>query len=545
MMLKSLNNIVRRIISAPNGEASQAGIVRPLAITIVALYVWAIYPSDARQISATALIWLYMMLGGTIVIIWIYRHPVITPTRYLLAIFIDLSGLTAVVYVNNEYGLALYPLYIWIAFGYGLRFGVRYLIICALSSSAGFALLWVIMPIWHNHLHSYLFVWYTLGLLLVPSYGAIFLKKLEKALQEANVANQLKSDFMNNVSHELRTPLNPLLGYAEVLLWDDSLSADSKEMVTVIERQGRHLLMLIDNVLEASRIRDSRSDTSVEVTAAPFNLRFRIMHMVSLFSNLSKGLEITYQIDKSVPENIVSNEQIIGLCLFNLLSNAIKFTSVGTITIKAYRSDNILFISVIDPGCGIPAKKQDEIFEFFNQADNSVTRRYGGMGLGLSIVRDSITALGGEIRVQSTEFMGSTFTLLIPLTDIDSKKITSAAPHYTILVALPSDNRLVPILTQLGHHVISASNGQECIEMLFKGNYQFCFIHHQLTDISPTQIVECYRTAQQGSQHTKFILLCTDTDDIDEVSISLYDSIIQLPIQHVTLNDLLHAMIQG
>jgi len=544
--LKSLNDIVKRIISAPNAEASQAGIVRPLAGAIVTLYAWAIYPAGAWQISATALIWLYMVVGGTIVLIWMYRHPVITPKRYLLALFIDVSGLTAAIYVNNEYGLALYPLYMWITFGYGLRSGGRYLIICALGSSAGLALLWVIMPVWHNHLYSYLFVWYTLGLLLVPSYGAILLNNLKKALEKkANVANELKSDLMNNMSHELRTPLNPLLGYAEMLLYDDSLSADTKKIITVIEREGRHLLMLIDNVLQASRIHDSRSGTPAEIAAAPFNLRYLIMQTISLFSNLSKGLEITYQIDESVPENIVSNEQIIGLCLFNLLSNAIKFTSVGTITIKAYRADNTLFMSVIDPGCGIPAKKQDEIFEFFNQADNSTTRRYGGMGLGLSIVRDSISALGGEIRVQSTEFMGSTFTLFIPQTDIDvdTKKITSATPHYTILTTLPADNRLIPVLTQLGHHVISANNGQECIAMLFKGDYQFCLIHQQLADISPTKIVECYRAAQQENKHTRFIFLCTDTDGIDEAGSSRFDSIIQLPIQHITLNDMLHAML--
>lgn len=547
-MMKSLQKIIRRISSAPNAEASQAGIVRPLAGAIVTLYAWAIYPPGAWQISTTALIWLYMVLGGTIVLIWIYRHPVIAPNRYLLALFIDMSGLTAAVYVNNEYGLALYPLYMWIAFGYGLRFGGRYLIICALSSSAGFALLWLVMPIWHNHLHNYLFVWYTLGLLLVPSYGAIFLNKLKDALEKkADVANQLKSDLMNNMSHELRTPLNPLLGYAEMLLYDDSLSADTKKIITIIEREGRHLLMLIDNVLEASRIHGSRSGRSTEIAVTPFDLRDLIRHTVSLFSNSSKGLEITSQVDGSVPENIVSSEQIIGLCLFNLLSNAIKFTSVGTITIKAYRADNTLFISVIDPGCGIPAKKQDEIFELFNQADNSITRRYGGMGLGLHIVRDSITALGGEIRVQSAEFVGSTFTLLIPLTDVDAdtKKITNTAPHYTILTTLPADNRLIPVLTQLGHHVVGASDGQECISKLFKGDYQFCLIHQQLADISPTQIVGCYRTAHYQGKHTRFILLCTDTDDIDEAGLSQFDSIIQLPVQHTKLNNMLHSLQGG
>jgi len=141
--------------------------------------------------------------------------------------------------------------------------------------------------------------------------------------------------------------------------------------------------------------------------------------------------------------------------------------------------------------------------------------------------------------------MGSTFTLFIPQTDIDvdTKKITSATPHYTILTTLPADNRLIPVLTQLGHHVISANNGQECIAMLFKGDYQFCLIHQQLADISPTKIVECYRAAQQENKHTRFIFLCTDTDGIDEAGSSRFDSIIQLPIQHITLNDMLHAML--
>ena len=255
-------------------------------------------------------------------------------------------------------------------------------------------------------------------------------KQLERGLKgakdEAEQASQAKSEFLANMSHELRSPLNALLLLAQDLENNKkgNLTADEIESVQLIHTSGTILLRLIDDILDFSKIEIGRMD--IYVTAV--KLADLADHSQSLYSHVadSKGLAIDFVIDDALPDTIRTDHQKLEQILRNLISNAIKFTSDGGIKVKFLRPPadpklpprldpaKSIAIAVTDTGIGIPAGRQDGIFEAFVQADGSTSRRYGGTGLGLAISKKLAQLLGGDLCLTSTEMHGSEFTLFIP-----------------------------------------------------------------------------------------------------------------------------------
>ncbi|MBA3330243.1 MAG: response regulator, partial [Actinobacteria bacterium] len=253
---------------------------------------------------------------------------------------------------------------------------------------------------------------------------------LEEKADQLALSSKYKSEFLANMSHELRTPLNSLLILAKLLSENanDNLTAKQVEYARTIHAAGGDLLDLINDILDLSKVEAGKMD----ITPSQVRLKGIQEHVRRTFGPTAeeKGLKLDLRLAPDLPQGIFTDEQRLHQILKNLLSNAVKFTQRGTVTMRAelappglrFRTnetlnaaDTVIAFSVWDTGIGIPEDKLRLIFEAFQQADGTTSRKYGGTGLGLSISREIARLLGGEIRAESTLGLGSTFTLYLPV----------------------------------------------------------------------------------------------------------------------------------
>ena len=252
---------------------------------------------------------------------------------------------------------------------------------------------------------------------------------LEGKAQQLALTSKYKSEFLANMSHELRTPLNSLLILADQLgsNFEGNLTPKQIEFARTIHGSGRDLLRLINDILDLSKIESGNftiSVTAVRLADLMDNVERTFRHVAQ-----EKGIDFAFELAPDLPKRILTDEQRLDQVLKNLVSNALKFTADGKVTVKVQAVEGhrlrgnsvlsgagkVLAFIVDDTGIGIPPEKQLVIFEAFQQADGSTSRRYGGTGLGLAISRELARLLGGEISVRSEEGVGSTFTLFLPL----------------------------------------------------------------------------------------------------------------------------------
>ncbi|NDJ33665.1 MAG: GAF domain-containing protein, partial [Chloroflexi bacterium] len=241
-------------------------------------------------------------------------------------------------------------------------------------------------------------------------------KELAIARRRAEESNRLKSEFLATKSHELRTPLNAIIGFADIQLsgMAGELTGKQQHFTDRIMANGEHLLTLINNILDLSKIEAGR----VEIVHDPFVPADLLEAIAGPMQGLadSKGLALKTVCDPNLPATLTGDPGRIKQVAINLLSNAIKFTDAGSVTMAFRRLDpHTWAIEVSDTGVGIPSHAQEMIFESFRQADSSTTRQHRGTGLGLAIVRNLAMLMGGQARVRSTPGEGSTFTVTLPL----------------------------------------------------------------------------------------------------------------------------------
>jgi signal transduction histidine kinase/DNA-binding response OmpR family regulator len=313
-------------------------------------------------------------------------------------------------------------------------------------------------------------------------------EELRVARDAADTANQSKSAFLANMSHELRTPMNAILGYSEMLMEEaeDLEQEDFIPDLKKINQAGNHLLSLINDVLDLSKVESGK----MEAFAEDIDIDNLIDEVSGTAQPLMEKNSNTLSIERSgqigrAHQDLTKLRQ----CLFNLLSNAAKFTHDGTITLHIERTVEAgmdwLTLAVSDTGIGIPADKIDHVFEEFTQADDSTTRDYGGTGLGLAISRRFCELLGGSLRAASETGKGSTFTIRIPatlpgtksqtpsagtpaITGTELEALREAGPGTTVLVIDddPEAREIIEhFLTKDGYSVATAASGEQGLRL--------------------------------------------------------------------------------
>jgi signal transduction histidine kinase len=238
---------------------------------------------------------------------------------------------------------------------------------------------------------------------------------LRRQAVQLEQASALKSQFLANMSHEFRTPLNAILGYTSMLLKGvlGPLDDEQAEGLARVDSNGRHLLGIINDILDISRIEAGRMPLRLSEFGLPELVGEVLAEVEPIVAQSSVHIEAS--VDQRLP-SVQSDRQKVKQIVLNLLTNAVKFTPRGTITLSA-RYDPLVrevAVTVADTGIGIAAEDHARIFEDFQQADSSLTRTHGGAGLGLSICRRLATMLGGKIQLESAPGTGSTFTVVLP-----------------------------------------------------------------------------------------------------------------------------------
>lgn len=314
-------------------------------------------------------------------------------------------------------------------------------------------------------------------------------RALETAKATAEAAAEAKSYFLANMSHEIRTPMIAILGYTD-LLSDPDLEAPSRnEFVQTVQTNGRHLLSILDDILDLTRI-ESGNLAIKPVDFEPSSVVTEVLDMVKLRA-AEKNLELVVNVADGLPQTIRADQTRIRQVLLNLVSNAVKFTERGTVTIDLQQipqesgPGHDLSYVIRDTGIGIDPSEVDALFDAFTQADNSTTREYGGTGLGLSICKRLADILNGDISVESEVGVGSAFTFRIPceeataavseatpeapeVVEADQDSNRSGALQARILLAedfLPTQRLISMLLTKAGAQVDLASDGKQAVEL--------------------------------------------------------------------------------
>lgn len=296
---------------------------------------------------------------------------------------------------------------------------------------------------------------------------------------QLNEANQLKSTFLSNMSHELRTPLNSVIALSGVLgrRLNDSIGNEERGYLEIIERNGRHLLSLINNILDLARIEAGREDVTISTVAA----RGLIEDVVALLrpQAVEKGLALEALLADDVPmlrTDAAKCRQI----LINLIGNAVKFTEAGLVRVSAQVQGTMLHVDVSDTGPGVAPEHAQRIFEEFQQVDGGTDRRYEGSGLGLAIAQRYASLLGGGITMESTPGEGCTFTLRLPL-HVEERDRTKQVKRSSLQGEVPrGDDKCVlvveddegvrlqlhDILVRNGYRVVTAGDGEEALRRI-------------------------------------------------------------------------------
>ena len=548
--MRGLHWLRSRLRGRADSEHAQVFVRIAITALFSAYLGWEV--SDGNHNPALFATWLILIgeLAGALGLLGaILAWPAPSDARRWIGMLLDYSAMGGVMYLQGESASPLYAVYLWVTIGNGMRYGPRYLYSGTALAALSFAVMMRTTPYWLQN--PYLSWGLLLGLIAVPLYFASLLKALTHAIEDARRANLAKSRFLANMSHEFRTPLNGLSGMSE-LLASTRLDPEQRGYVETLQAASRSLLSLVEDVLDISAIEAGKLKLKQEA----FELRDLLAEIDLIMRPQARAKQLDYvvEVDATVPDRLRGDAGHLRQVLVNLLSNAIKFTPTGEVRLEIAANGSPqggsqrLRFTVTDTGVGIPASARAKLFEAFEQADNSLSRKHAGSGLGTTIAKGLTEAMGGSIGFESREHAGSRFWVELPFEIVAAEALPSVPeeqgasrlepmpasggarnviafsdpflrhrarvrPLRTLVADDHAANRMVlqGVLQKAGHRVFVADDGEAALDALAATDFDLALVDLHMPGLSGVDLIRQLRVMEAGSpRRTPVVVLSAD-----------------------------------
>ncbi|HEX6833659.1 MAG TPA: ATP-binding protein [Rudaea sp.] len=561
-MMKILRSLHQQFRNRPDTENEQA-ILRVLISALMLAYLLFCRSEGlltAEQWRNCFLVWGIGAPFTVLIVVLIAMSPNISHTRRIFGMLIDDFGTGGLLLAGGAATSPFAMLLMWTTIGHGLRFGPRYL---GLASAMATLVLGIVLTRSQYWVEQRIFgIAVLIAVVVIPLYLSSLLRALTRAKETAMQASAAKSRFLANMSHEFRTPLNGIIGMAE-LLGGTRMSPEQTEYLAVIRSSSQALLSQVDYVLDFAAIEAGKVVRRDE--------EFSFSKLVSDVSTMlqqaaqAKGLVLKVHVDAAVQDRLVGDAAHLRQILINLVHNAVKFTPSGSVTLRAIGigMENDLQrirFEVRDTGPGIPQQARERIFEAFEQIDGGIARKFGGSGLGMSIVRTLVLQLGGSIYIEDNPGGGACIIFELafkPGTQIAEPPVEKVIPfadpfvrHRTRVSSLrvliaddQAPNRMVlqRMLEKAGHRCDQVSGGAAMLDKLAVERYDVVLLDLHMPDMSGIDALKEARVLETGGERTPFIAVSADVT-VGTIEAARQAGIIDFLPKPVTVEPLLEAL---
>ncbi|MCW0447436.1 ATP-binding protein [Xanthomonas sacchari] len=548
-MTSAITWVRQRFAERKDTEHGQA-FVRICMVALILAYElsfshgWDIAPRQRAYVIGLTLISQAVALA---LMSWILARPQRSDVRRIIGMVADYGLMSMAMSAIGEPMACIYVVIMWVTIGNGLRYGNRYLYLAVAMAVASFSITLMTSDYWIAN--RGLGIGLLVGLAAIPLYLSGLLRQLTSTTAEARRASEAKSRFLANMSHEFRTPLNGLSGMTEVLA-TTRLDAEQRECVNTIQASARSLLSLVEEVLDISAIEAGK----LRLDKRDFSLRETLEGISLILQPQARAKRLTYQVDVApdVPDYLSGDPGHLRQVLLNLAGNAIKFTETGRVDIRVRLHKNEqgqpkrLSFDIVDTGIGVTPEMRPRLFEAFEQADVGLARRYEGSGLGTTIAKGLVEAMGGSIGYQENAPHGSHFWFELPFVaaavpastdlgapaasvpavaeeiDTSGNVIAFSDPFLRhrarvrgmrILVADDhAANRMVlqRMLQKAGHRAICVDGAEAVLDALAESEFDAVIVDLHMPGMSGLDMLRQLRVMQAGGPRTPVVVLSAD-----------------------------------